>query len=226
MSMSPRQPVEEVADGAEVAPASASRRRFVRNVGLGAAALGAVAVTGTSLAGVASAQSEGEGSELDPADVALVQFLQSVSLAAEKGLTLAGDATYLEPELREEVRIYARHHANHAETLGGLLTEEELITDPNARLLDEISGQVSGSADQAVLLDVLLGFEQSVAATLLAGVGEAGSWRVSETIATLQPIVAQQAAALGSANGVAIDEWLPTFATTDGALAPNAYPAR
>jgi hypothetical protein len=228
MSMSPRQPVDQVADGAEAAPASASRRRFVRNVGLGAAALGAVAVTGTALSGVASAQAGAatEPPELDAADVARVEFLQSLSLAAEAVLTTAAAKTFLQPEIREDVRLYSRHHANQAETLGGLLTKDEQITAPNAKLVGEMAPRVDGAGDQTALLTVLMEFEQNLAATMLATIGEAESWIVAETVATVQPIVGQQAAALGSANDLPISQWLPAYATTDGAFAQSAYPVR
>ena len=228
MSMSPRHPVDQVADEAEPVPASASRRRFVRNVGLGAAALGAAAVTGTALTEVASAQTGGatEAPDLSPADVSLLQFLQSISLAAEDGLTAAAEKPFLETPVLEQVRLFARHHRAQAAAIGGLLPEADAITEPNARLLEEITADVDRAADQAALLGVLLTLEEDIAATMLEGIGTAESFLVSGAAATIQPIVAQQAAAFGLANDAPIDQWLPAFGTTDGALSPSAYPAR
>lgn len=227
MSMSPRQPVDQVADGAEPVPASASRRRFMRNVGLGAAALGAAAVTGTALAEVASAQTSGaEAPELSAADVALLQFLQSISIAAEEGLSASAEKTFLQTEISEQLRQYSRHHRTQADAIGALLPEDDAITTPNARLLGEITSNVDRAGDQAALLGVLITLEEDLAATMLEAVGTAQSFLVSGAVATIQPIVAQQAAALGSANDAPIDQWLPAFGTTDGALAPSAYPAR
>ena len=226
MSMSPRHPVDQVADGAEPVPASASRRRFMRNVGMGAAALGAAAVTGTALAEVASAQTTATAPELSAADVSLLQFLQSLSLATEDGLQAAAEATYLQTELREEIRLFSRHHRDQAVAIGALLSKTDAITTPNAKLLGEITTNTGRATDQASLVAVLLTLEEDLAATMLEAIGNAESFLVSGAVATIQPIVAQQAAALGSVNDAPIDQWLPAFGTTTGAFAQSAYPVR
>lgn len=228
MSMSPRHPVDPVADRAEApaAPASPSRRRFVRNVGMGAAALGAVAATGVALSDVASAQTAAtEPPDLSAADISLVQFLQSVSLAAAKGLLTAGSKPGLSTTIAEEIRTFARHHATQAETLGTLLAKENKITTPNPKLLTQLDGQISAAGDQAALLDVLITFEEQVAATMLQAMGEAQSFVVSGPVGGALAVVGQQAAALGSAAGKPIGDWLPAFGSTNGALTPAAYPA-
>lgn len=227
MSMSPRPPVDQVADGADPVPASASRRRFMRNVGMGAAALGAAAVTGTALAEVASAQtSTATAPELGAADVSLLQFLQSLSLAAEEGVKAAAEKTFLDTELREEIRLFSRHHRDQATAIGALLSETDAITTPNAKLLGEITSNADRANDQNALVAVLLTLEEDLAATMLEAIGSAESFVVSGAVATIQPIVAQQAAALGSANDAPIDQWLPAFGTTTGAFAQSAYPVR
>ncbi len=228
MSMSPRHPVDPVDDRAEApaAPESPSRRRFVRNVGLGAAALGAVAATGTALAGVASAQTTAaEPPDLSAADIALVQFLQSISLAAEDALKTAADTPGLATTLAEEIRTFSRHHGTQATTLGTLLSEENNITTPNPKLLTQVDGQISGAGDQTALLNVLFTFEEELAATMLAAMGEAESFLVSGAVGSALAVVGQQAAALGSAAGKPIEDWLPAFGSTTGALTPAAYPA-
>jgi len=215
MSMSPRHPVDPVDDRAEApaAPEMPSRRRFVRNVGMGAAALGAAAVTGATLAGTASAQATTQTTppELEPSDVALVQFLQSISLAGESGLATAAEKPGLAGGLAEELRGFSRNHAAQAKALGALLSETDAITAANPKLLTQLDGQISGATTQAALLGVLLTFEEQVSATMLQAMGEASSWLVATPIASALPVVGQMAAAIG---------------TTDGALTPAAYPAR
>ncbi len=229
MSMSPRHPVDPVDDraGAEPAPASPSRRRFVRSVGLGAAALGAAAATGAGLTGVASAQSSSSSAtlpDLVAADVSLVQFLESVSLAAESGLASAADAPYLDSAVAELLRGFSRHHRDHATTFAALIPKTANITTPNPKLLSELTGKVDGAANQAALLGVVQAFEEQMAATMLAGVGQARSWVLASTISSIAPIVGQMAAAIGSTAGQPVSQWLPAFASTNGALAPSAYP--
>lgn len=229
MSMSPRHPVDPVDDRAKspAAPASPSRRQFVRSVGLGAAALGAAAAAGTALSGTASAQTAAtEPPELSPSDIALVQFLQSISLAGEDGLATAATKPGIVGQLAEEIRGFSRNHAAQAKALGGLLSKENAITAPNPRLLAQLDGQINGTGDQAALLGVLLAFEEQVAATMLQAMGDAQSWLVATPVASALPIIGQQAAALGSAADKPIADWLPAFGTTDGALTPAAFPAR
>ena len=230
MSMSPRHPVDPVDDRAEApaAPASPSRRRFVRNVGLGAAALGAAAATGTALTDVASAQATGatDPPDLSASDIALVQFLQSVSLAGKDGLATAADKPGLASGLAEELRTFSRHHGTQATTLGTLLSEENNIAAANPKLIAQLDGKVNGAGDQAALVDVLLEFEEQVSATMLQAMGQAQSFVVSGPVGSALAVIGQQAAALGSAAGKPIGDWLPAFGSTDGALTPAAYPAR
>ena len=226
MSMSPHHPVDPAEDLVETgAPAATSRRRFVRNVGLGAAAVGAVAVAGGALTQVASAQTaSSEVPELEPADIALVQWLQGLSLAAEDGLTTASQAPVLTAANRSTVQAFVRHHRDQAAALGALLQEDEVVTTPNPRLLTELNGQVQGAASEEALLTVLQTFEERLAATMLAAVGTADAFWVAGAVASATAVVGQQAVTFGNAADLPIDEWLPPFATTDGAFTQAAYP--
>jgi hypothetical protein len=226
MSMSPHHLVEPTEDPVGAgAPAAPSRRRFVRNVGLGAAALGAAAVAGGALTEVASAQSAStEAPALSAPDVALVRWLQSLSLAAEDGLTTATQATFLSAGNKSTIQAFVRHHRDQAVALGALLQEDEAVTTPNSRLLTELDGQVSGAGNEEALLTALQAFEERLAATMLAGVGDAEAFWVAGAIASATAVVGQQAATLGAAADLPIDEWLPSFATTAGAYSQAAYP--
>ena len=228
MSMSPRHPVAPADDrlDGDVAPASESRRRFVRNMGLGAAAVGAVAATGASLTGVASAQTTATPPELDAADVDLLAFLQSIQLAAADALTTAADLPVLDSAVAEQLRGYVRHHKDQATTFGALLTEDEAVTAPNPTLLAQITGEIEGAADQEALVSVLYRFEEQLAATHLAAMGEADSWLVAGPVASILPIVGQMAAALGSTADLPTETWLPAFGSADGAFTPAAFPTR
>jgi hypothetical protein len=227
MSMSPLNPAEPVVDRAEDAgPASPSRRRFVRNVGLGAAALGAAAATGASLTGVASAQAESEPADLDAADQELALFLQSICLAGEEGLNTASDAASLQSEVAEDIRTFSRHHGTQASAFAGLLAADEALTQANQVLLGELVTKVNGAADQAALLGVLGDFEEQLAATMLQAIGEASSFVLAGTISSVLPVVGQQAAALGAIAGQPIADWLPVVGTTQGALDAADFPVQ
>jgi hypothetical protein len=228
MSMSPHPAAEPAEDRVDEAPAptSTSRRRFVRTVGLGAAALGAAAATGSALSGVASAQTaSSEVPELTESDIELVQFLQSVCLAGEAILTSAVTSQQItDSAISEQLRTFAGHHGDQAAKFGELLTEEEQITDPNPTLTSSETSAVEAALDQSVLLGQLLDLEERMAATMLASLGEATSFLVAGDIAAVLPVVGQQAAALGQDLDAPIDSWLPAFATTDGAMTPAEFP--
>jgi hypothetical protein len=230
MSMSPDPAVDPAGEptGAAPAPASPSRRSFVRTVGLGAAALGAATATGAALTGVVSAQAAGDTSEVpelsDP-DVEIVRFLQSISLAAEEILLSAVDNPQLTDSAQsEELRTFAKHHADHAERFGTLLPEDEQVTDPNPTLTTSSTSAVDEATDATLLLGQVLELEEQLAATMLASVTEAESFLVARAIAAVLPVVSQQAAAIGGDLGAPIDTWLPAFGTTDGALTPAQFP--
>jgi hypothetical protein len=228
MSMSPRHPVDPVDDrvDAATAPASPSRRRFVRNVGLGAAALGAVAATGTALTDVASAQTTSTPPELSASDTTLTQFLLSVSLTAHNVTVTAAGNDYLPSDVAETLNGFSRTHNQHAITLAGLLGATDVISDPNPKLLSEIQVKVDASRNTAALLDAAGTFEENLSATFLVAMGDAESWVLAGSVATMLPIIGQMAAAIGKLTGAPISDWLPPFGSTDGALSPAAYPAR
>jgi hypothetical protein len=226
MSMSPRQQVDPADDRAEADadPATTSRRRFVRNVGLGAAALGAVAVTGSALTGVASAQTATEPPELSEADITIVRFLQSLLLAAEETLFDAADVPGLESPVAEMIRGFSRNSRVQAAAFGALLESDLTVTTPNPTLTTQVTAQLAGAADQAAVLAIVLPMLEQLCATLQQSLGEAESFLVARVISSVLPIVAQQAAATGATADDPIEEWLPTYGTTAGALAPADYP--
>jgi len=228
MSMSPRPPVDPVEDRADAPGASAptSRRRFVRNVGLGAAAVGAVAVTSGTLGSVASAQTASETvlPDLGPSDVALAQWMQSLSLAAAAGLTTAAAGTFVSSPDQEMLRAYARTHTVQAAAFGAIIPKDDAVTTPNPKLMSQLDAAVAGATNDSALLSAVQDVESNLAATMLAALNTSKSFVIAGILASAFAVIGQQVAAIGVTTDQAIDEWLPTFATTDGAFTQAAYP--
>ena len=128
--------------------------------------------------------------------------------------------------MAETLNSFSRNHNQHAITLAGLLGDTDVISDPNPKLLSEIQIKVDASRDTAALLDAVGTFEENLSATFLVAMGDAESWILAGSVATMLPIIGQMAAAVGSITGAPISDWLPAFGSTDGALSPAAYPAR
>lgn len=211
----------------------ASRRRFVRNLGMGAVAFGAVGVSGVALAQGASAAedsgggtgggtdsaSEGTTAELPGPDIDLVVFAQSLELAAVAAYQLAVDTNLLDPMAVETARTFGRHHGDHAEALGGL-AGDAATTEANPAVVEAVVPQIEGAGDQNALLQVLYGVEEGAAATYLLALGALESWQAAGPAATILPIESQHAVVLGQMLELPESDWMPAFGTTDAAFDP------
>lgn len=211
-----------------------SRRRFVRNVGVGGAAvLGATAVPALTLApgALAQAGSGGGGTstgdiDIPTTDQGVVEFAVGLELAFEAAYELALDTPLLarEPQSAEMARTFAQHHRQHALTLGELIGhDEEDIGPPNQELLDELTAAVQQSTSSAQLLQVLFDLEQSAAATYADALLLLESQATAGPVAAILPVESQHATALGRSLDLPVEEWMPPFQTTDGAYDPATY---
>lgn len=202
-----------------------SRRTFVRSLGLGAAAVGAVAVGGVALAGGASAQDAGgDAPELSQGDIQLLAFHQSLELAVVEAYVAAVDTRLLDPTATEMARRFERHHRDHAQTMGALLPEGQVVTTPNATLLTELTAAIDGASTVQDIQRAMYVVEQSLAATYLRSIGLAESWLVAGPMASIMPIDAEQAVALGLAIGEPKAALVGPVATTERAYDPARYP--
>jgi Ferritin-like domain len=205
---------------------AASRRRFVRNLGIGgAAALGAttvpIAVLGTS----ASAQTSGSTDvELPPNDAVIVDFAVGIELAVAEVYTAALDTGVLEPELAEMIRSFGNHHHEHALSLATLAgRDEETIGLPNVAFLDEFSPRVAAAPTADDLMTVLFEVEQGMAATYAEELGVFESAFAAGPAGAILPVESQHATAIGSTLGLPATDWMPPFQTTEGAFDPATY---
>ncbi|MCD9622418.1 ferritin-like domain-containing protein [Rhabdothermincola salaria] len=213
----------------------ASRRRFVRNLGAGAVAFGAVGISGLALAQAASAaedsgsgagsSSDGEedGADLPAADIELVSFAQGIELAAVAAYGLAVDTNLLDPMAVETCRTFARHHREHATALGSLLPSADVVADPNGAVVDAVVPQIEGAGDQDALLQVMYGVEEGAAATYLLALGSLQSWLAAGPAATILPIESQHAVVLGQMLELPESDWMPAFGTTEAAFNPADF---
>lgn len=204
----------------------ASRRGFVRNLGVGAVAFGAVTVSGIALAQGAAAQAaEAKAPELAEADLTLVKFAQGLELAAAAAYGVAVDTKLLDSSAAETARMFGRHHTDHAGALGGLIPKDQQVTSPNAAVVAAVVPQLDAATDQNGVLSVMYGVEEGAAATYLRALGVVDSWLVAGPAATILPIESQHAVVLGQLTGKPESEWMPAFGTTDAAFDPARYPA-
>jgi hypothetical protein len=213
----------------------ASRRRFMRTLGLGGAvAVGAAVVPMTAMAGAAGAlggqdeggeESGGGESDLPAGDLAIVEFAQGVEFAAVAAYELAVSQQLLSAQETELARTFGRHHAEHGTALGTLAGQasDELDRSPNQALVDAVAPQLQAAAAAPDLLQVLFTVEQGAAATYLTALGALESPTAAGPAASIVPIEAQHATALGTVLDLPIEEWMPAFQPTAGAFDPAEY---
>lgn len=213
--------------GARAPEVEASRRRFVRNLGLGGAvAIGAAAVPTVALATAAGAQTSSGSTkvELPASDLAIVDFAVGLELAAEAAYGVAVGTKLFDSSQDELARTFGRHHHEHAVALATLAGRDaETVGSANAKIVDALSPRLQGAGTADGLLQVLFDVEQGAAATYLEALGNLTSRDASGPAGTILPIESQHATAIGSMLDLPIEQWMPAFQTTAGAFDPNRY---
>ncbi len=200
-----------------------SRRGFMRTVGLGAAAVGALAVAGSVLTDVVEAATP--DANISATDKELLAFLGSLEYAAEKSLYSAAEVAYLSSATAQRLRQFARLHHDQAVALGAILPTSTIVPI-NSTLQAQIDGKIAATSNEAALLAVVQTLEENLSSTMLSALGQAQSWHVAEQIAIVCPVNGQQAAAIGFDAGQPTSQWLPAFASTAGSFTQAAFPVR
>lgn len=206
-----------------------SRRRFVRNLGLGGAvAVGAAAVPATILASTTAAaaqsSSSSEEADLTPDESAIVAFAIGLELALEAAYEQAVDTRIFDSEQDELARTFARHHHEHAVALNTLAGgDSDEIGSANQALLDTLAPQLAGADTPDALMQVLYDAEQSAAASYFQALSEIETGIVSASAASIMPIEAQHATTIGAALELPQDQWMPPFQTNAGAYDRNRF---
>lgn len=205
----------------------ASRRRFVRNLGLGGAVIvGGAALPMSALAGTAAAQgTTAEPPELGTGDRTVVEFAQGLEFAAAAAYTLAVGSKLLDSQQAELCAAFGRHHTEHGSALGQLAGQatDELDTEPNAAVVAAVAPQLQAATTPEAVLRVLFDVEEGAAATYLAALGQLEDVAAAGPAASILPVEAQHATALGALLDLPPAEYLPAFQTQAGAFDPAAY---
>ena len=203
------------------------RRRFVRNLALGGAAVAAGAEAVPALAQSATAQTSTTvaGPPTIPAgDVTLVNFALGLELAASQLYADMIATGKLTSSALGNARSYESHHNDHAAALTTLNADAAVFT-PNAKLLSQVGGQIAAAADQAALMQVAFNLESAMAATHQYLMGTVQSWQTATTEAELEPVEAQHAVVWGELLDLPTGQWMPSFQSTTGFYDPATYAA-
>ncbi len=197
---------------------AASRRRFLRNAGLG----GAVLTLGSTLVPASRLMPAAWASEV-LTDADLAAFAQSVELAAVAAYGAVIDTGLLDRAVAEVADTFSGHHAEHAAEFASF-AGDAATNEANQAVLDAFSPQIAEATDQDALLQIAQDLENGAAATYFYSLGILQDRDAAQAVATILPIESQHAVVLGQALGQDLTEYVPTFQGQDGALSPTEYP--
>jgi hypothetical protein len=205
--------------------AGASRRQFLRRMGVGGA-VAAVGATGISLAALlpASAQSTATSEVITDGDQPIIAFAQTAELALVALYQKAIDTKKFDSILNETARTFSLHHNDHASTLGTLL-DTAAPNRGNQAIIDQFGPQITNAADQNALAQVLFQLEQAAAATYESALGKLERTFSAGPVSTILPIEGQQAVVWGQVLNLPMDQWLPAFQNDADALDLSKYPS-
>ena len=193
-----------------------SRRQFLAGAGAATAlvAIGSAVVPIGRLIPTAYAQT----------DVDIAKFAASIEFAAVEAYKAAGASGKVKTKaVIDAATKFAGHHQQHGEAFKALAQAE---IAPNKTLLDMIGGQLTAAKDEKAVVELAYGLENSAAATYLFALGVLTVPKAVETSASILPIEAQHAIALGTVLGKSVEDatFMPAFEKSDGALDPGKYP--
>jgi Ferritin-like domain len=221
-----RDTLRTVADDMAAVADAASRRSFLRGslvVG-GAAALVAgplatgAAATGTTTTAPPKRPQEG--------DFALLGWAQSLELAAVAVYDAALASGRLSAVATTVATMFARHHSDHADAIGGLAGKSALgIANP--ALVAEFGPKVTAASSEAAVLTIAYDLENAAAATYGLALGVLLGTNAAALVASIQPIESRHAVVLGDVLGKSLNALVPEFqasTTGGGAIDPSKYP--
>ncbi|MCX7619803.1 MAG: ferritin-like domain-containing protein [Acidimicrobiales bacterium] len=205
------------------------RRKFLARAAAGGAVMfGATAVPLSTLlafnppAAAQTTHSESPSQE----DIALAQFAQSLELAAVAAYRAIDESRILSAAVGETARLFRRHHQEHADALGKILTTAgaEPATQPNAALVTLVRTNLQNARDENEVLKVAYELEEGAASTYLLAIGRFESATIAEAGATILPVESQHAVVWGQVLDLPEGDYTPAFVDARVAFDPATYP--
>ena len=198
----------------------ASRRQFLAGVGLGGAVLsiGSAILPMRKLVGPAFAQAA-------PSDADIATFAASVEYAAVEAYKAAAASGKVKTKaVLDAATAFAAQHQQHGDAFKAAGTNKSVAA--NKALLETVGGQLTKAADEKAVVELAYGLENSAAATYLFALGVLQTPAAYEAVASVLPVEAQHAIALGFVLGKPLTDpsLMPAFEKQDGFVDPAKFP--
>ena len=199
---------------------ASSRRRFLAGLGLGSAALvvGSAVLPMGKLVPRAWAQSA-------PSDGDIATFAASVEYAAVAAYTAAAKSGLIKNKaVLDAATAFAGQHQQHGDAFKAAGTNPNVTA--NKAVLDSVTPQLTAAKTENDVVAIAYGLENSAAATYIFALGVLTNDKAYNAVASVLPVEAQHAVALGFVLGKTLDDkaFMPSFETQDEALDPAKFP--
>jgi Ferritin-like domain len=202
----------------ETAP---SRRKFLAGLGAGSAAL----VIGSAVMPVGRLVPRA-WSQAAPSDGDIATFAASVEYAAVAAYQAAAKSNKIKNKaILDVATAFAGQHQQHGDAFKAAGTNKNVMA--NKGVLDMVTPQLTAAKAENDVVALAYGLENAAAATYIFALGVLTTEGAYNAVASVMPVEAQHAVALGLVLGKPLDEkgFLPSFETKDGALDPAKFPA-
>jgi hypothetical protein len=198
-----------------------SRRGFLAGLGLGSAAL----VIGSAIMPVGKLVPRA-WSQTTPSDGDIATFAASVEYAAEAANTAAAKSGLVKTKaVLEAATAFAGQHQQHGDAFKAAGTNPNVVA--NTGVLDMVTPQLTAAKTENDVVALAYGLENAAAATYIFALGALTNDKAYNAVASVMPVEAQHAIALGFVLGKPLDDktFMPSFETQTGYLDPAKFPA-
>jgi ferritin-like protein len=198
-----------------------SRRKFLAGLGAGGAAL----VIGSAVMPVGRLVPRA-WSQTAPSDGDIATFAASVEYAAVAAYQAAAKSGKVTNKaILDAATAFAGQHQQHGDAFKAAGTNKNVMA--NKGVLDMVTPQLTAAKTENDVVALAYGLENAAAATYIFALGVLTTEGAYNAVASVMPVEAQHAVALGLVLGKPLDEkgFLPSFETKDGALDPAKFPA-
>lgn len=217
-----RADIEELHAETRQAAGGASRRDFLIRSGIAAASL----TIGSAVIPMSSLWTPAYGQALTDGDIA--EYAASVEYAAVAAYDIAIKSGKVKTAaVGAAATAFQKQHKEHGDAFAGASGKAK--PEANGTLVKALGPQFQSAADEKALLELAYSVENAAAATYLFALGALKSAAALKLTASILPIEAGHAAALGVVLGKdpkADAAFLPAYQGLDGALAPDKYPIK
>src|SRR5205807_8388295 len=128
------------------------------------------------------------------------------------------------PAILQAATTFAGQHQQHGDAFKAAGTNPNVMA--NKGVLASVTPQLTAAKTETDVVALAYGLENAAAATYIFALGVLNNEKAYNAVASVMPVEAQHAIALGFVLGKPLDDktFMPSFEKTDGFLDPAKFP--